>query len=161
MGFLMMRELYSTDGMLEIVDDPAYRANDGETSVTTGDIDGDGRPEIVVATRIVGGKTRIDVFDDAIGGFARLTEYAVVVGDPAASGMFMLRPGLADIDGDGLLEIAIGFPANGSTEGVLQVLDDVETGFAPYLWTGDLDGLIAVPGVVDGVWPAIEVVPSQ
>ena len=119
------------------------------------DIDGDGRPEIVLATRSIGGKTRIDVFDDAIGGFARLTEHSVVVTGPAGAGMFLLRPGLADIDGDGRLEIALGFPASEAAEGALQVLDDVETGFAPYLWTGDLDGQIAVPASANGVWPAI------
>ncbi len=125
---------------------------DGATDVAGGDVDADGRAEIVVASHR-SGRTVIDVYDDAQAGFGRL----VVNESAAIPGLELevLAPMLADLNGDGRLEVAVGGSTAPSLEGKVQVFDDIESGFAPYVWTGKIDGSVAAPAGVDRVWPAL------
>lgn len=130
-------------GMLEVVRDTAYREADGATSVAAADVDGDGIAEIVVGTGPKQG-ARIYVLDDANAGFALLESGGRSAdfdhpGYDVAQGP--LVPSLADIDEDGLPELVIGFGAGGG-EGAVQLLDDLLTGFAPLIWTGDAQGIV-------------------
>ncbi|HTF35265.1 MAG TPA: FG-GAP-like repeat-containing protein [Myxococcota bacterium] len=113
---------------------PAYNASNGETFPACGDIDGDGRDEIVVGFG-TGGDGWIAIFDDAT------TGYAPMPGTPVAGGWLQVQwpdydvsngathPAVGDFDGDGMAEIAVGL-GTGSF-GFIQVFDDQAHGFAP------------------------------
>lgn len=163
-SWAVMPALATSEGVLRVVHDLGYRARDGSTDVAAADLDGDGRAEIVVATGR-GDTTRIDVFDDAQAGFVRSTTLSspesLLPPDDAVP-LIVLHPGLYDLDGDGRLELSLGFRGGvdgESGEGRLQVLDDVTTGFAPYVWTGENDGVLFNPERIGRVWPAIEANP--
>jgi len=158
-GWAVMDELAESEGVLYVVDEAFANETDGSTEVAAGDVDADGLDEIVVATRS-GDTTRIEVFDDALHGFALLdglsSPIAPDAGAQAAEPPIVLHPGLADVDGDGLLELSLGFR---SGDGRLQVLDDAATGYAPFIWTGEHDGVLRAPESDVVVWPAIEANP--
>ena len=156
-GFKGIEDLRSTDGLLEVVPDEAYQTDNGATEIAVGDIDGDGLDEIVVGTGVSGG-SRLFVYDDAERGFKVLADSAegLEFGHADYNALTgALKPTLADIDGDGLPEVALGFGAGG--EGQIQLLDDLLTEFAPLSWTGDAEGMVAAPSGAGAVSSALEV----
>lgn len=129
----------------------AYREANGELRPACGDIDGDGRDEVVLAPG-VGGGGDLFVLDDLVHGLLPWPDLPEGVlgwaGWPAyeaANGEAHVA--LGDVDGDGRDELAIGYGRGG--DGLLQIRDDASNGFA-------LLGLIRVFRSFDeGVWPAL------
>lgn len=106
----------------------AYDAASGETRVACGDVDGDGRAEIVVASgRAPGLGGFADIYDDARGNYARIGSVthpnAAYV---AASGE--LFPAVGDLSGDGRSEIVLG-PGRGGA-GLVSIFRDSAGSYA-------------------------------
>jgi hypothetical protein len=87
---------------------------DHETRVAVGDVDGDGDTEVVVTESELGASARLAVLSR--------TEHgpwdADLVFDAGAGRRGLHTLGLADLDGDGALEIVTGEMENGKTDGV-------------------------------------------
>lgn len=92
------------------------------TAIATGDVDNDGRDEIVIG-RSPGGNMRWEVFDDAEGGFTSILAFGQSLGDDR--GVSALA--LGDIDGDGRDELAVGL--NDGMGARVSLLDDADNGF--------------------------------
>jgi hypothetical protein len=118
---------------------PAYQTANGETWPAIGDLDGDGKSELVLGVGHGGGGW-LRVFQDATGGFA------AAPGTPAAAGWLRIDwlvynllagasyPAIGDLDGDGRSELIIGlesFPASG---GWMQVRQSLDNGLASRAW---------------------------
>lgn len=107
---------------------PAYDGQNGETFPACGDVDGDGRDELLVG---LGAEAQgwLQVLDDKLRGFA---PYA---GAPAGNGFVdlgvsrALLPAAGDVDGDGRDEIIVGYENTGTG---VTILDDALTGFDPF-----------------------------
>jgi hypothetical protein len=113
--------LYSHEDWLRVIWD-AYNAANGETRVATGDVDGDGKDEIVVGFGPVSGNASVpggwfEIFDDDRSplGWGRLSwaSYNSTYGDT--------RPACGDVDGDGLDEIIVGLGSGGN--GWVEIFD--------------------------------------
>jgi hypothetical protein len=127
----------------------AYNTARGETWPAVGDLDGDGRAEIVAGLG-PGGEGWLVVFDDATAGYAPLQWRQLPwAAYNAADGR--THPAVGDLDGDGRAEIVAGLgPA---CDGWLAVWDDRQTGCAWLAWI-QLDA--AHRHAPDGqTWPAI------
>lgn len=120
------------EGWIAILDDPAhgykwlqwlkvvwpsYNAANGSVYPAVGDIDGDGRAEIVAGLG-AGGGGFVEIFDDATAGYAHLgwqqvswSQYNTTVGET--------HPAVADLDGDGRAEIVLGLGTGG--QGFLEI----------------------------------------
>lgn len=111
-----------------------YDVATGETWVAAGDVDGDGLDELVVGQGTFtpdGG--RFAVFDDTLRQYNQMFDGRMPWPAYNASNG-EVRPGVGDVDGDGLAEVILGigaFPANG---GWMVVLDDARFGFRRVRW---------------------------
>jgi hypothetical protein len=96
---------------------PSYNAANGSVFPAVGDIDGDGRAEIIAGLG-AGGGGFVEIFDDATAGYAHLgwqqvswSQYNAAVGET--------HPAVADLDGDGRAEIVLGLGTGG--QGFLEI----------------------------------------
>jgi hypothetical protein len=90
----------------------AYRASDGEVRPACGDVDGDGRDEIVVGLGS-SGSGWFEVFDDGVAGYGHLS-WSKVSWNAYNNAHGESRPACGDIDGDGVDEIVMGLGSGGS-----------------------------------------------
>ncbi|MEZ4290973.1 MAG: VCBS repeat-containing protein [Myxococcota bacterium] len=122
-----------------------------ETFPALGDLDGDGRDEIVVSfTR--GSGARVALLDDAVDGFPATPTslYTLQTGrDRYARKNGETRAAIADLDGDGMDEIVVGFSKRAANE--VQVFDDVMQALRPM---HTADGFVTSPD------PNVEIVPA-
>jgi hypothetical protein len=112
------------------VDWPTYNAANGETFPAAGDLDGDGRAEIVLGLGD-GGRGWYEIFDDASQRFRHLA-WKRVSWPTYNAGSGPTHPAIGDVDGDGAAEIVLGL-GKGS-DGWLQVVDDRLSAFAHSAW---------------------------
>jgi cephalosporin-C deacetylase-like acetyl esterase len=132
-----------------------YNATNGETRAAAGDVDGDGRDEIVVAYGAHGARTNVvHVFDDAAGGVALLAELAVDTSESGPPRGTQVACGNVDADEADEIVIGLSSPAGGHRVGVL---DDAASGFRPLKYarvetpTGRVaDETFVAAGDVDG-----------
>jgi len=138
-GFIEIRDIRSANHvsvsfLRANVPGTTFQANNGETRPACGDIDDDGRDEIVVGLGS-GSLGFVQVFDDAVAGFAPMG------GTPFPGGFLRFpQPGaynstngetfvaVGNLDGDSAEEIAIG-GGNGA-EGLVALIDDAGASFA-------------------------------
>lgn len=123
----------------------------GETHPATGDIDNDGRDEIILGLG-PGGEGVIETFDYEPGGvllprgFINLEwpEYQALSGE--------MRPAIADITGDGLSDVVAGLGNGG--EGRIEIFENTDSAFwhADGVFVGDPD----YSRVKGEVWPAFK-----
>ena len=109
---------------------PAYNQANGEVWPAAGDLDGDGRAEIVLGLGR-GGAGFFAIFDDAQAGYA-FTTWRSVGWAPYNAADGSARPAIANLDGVGAAEIVIGLGPGGG--GFLQVFSDAAGGFAARTW---------------------------
>jgi len=112
---------------------PPYNSANGEARIATGDIDGDGRDEIVLGLGPVSGDPNypggwFEVLDDDYSHLA----WGRVNWPPYNSANGETRPACGDVDGDGRDEIVIGLGQGG--DGWIEVFDDVSSGHAHLAW---------------------------
>ena len=117
-------------------------ASNGSVRPSGCDLEGDGDQDLVVG------------FGTGSGGVVavlRLEDGAVVEVDSITAGTASYRefsgrttPACGDLDGDGRAEIVVGF--SGSMRGVVQIFDDVSTGFAPMASArSNAEGFMQIP----------------
>lgn len=130
-----------------------YNAANGSTLPAAGDLDGDGRAELVVGLgRYTARGGMLAIFDDAHANF-RLSRWLRLpfAAYNAANGE--TRPAVGDLDGDGRAEIAVGTGSYPQRGGIVALYEDARsshrfTGWARMPWS--------VYNAANGeTWPAI------
>jgi hypothetical protein len=112
------------------VDWPVYTSANGEVFPAVGDLDGDGRAEIVLGLG-AGGKGWYRIFDDASQRFRPLA-WRQVPWTVYNAGPGPTHPAVGDIDGDNVAEIVVGL-GQGSN-GWLQVVNSGLSGYSHRGW---------------------------
>jgi len=109
---------------------PAYNLTGGGLHLAAGDVDGDGRDELVAGLGS-GSNGWFAVFDDASHGFALLRWIQIAwPGYNFANGE--VWPAAGDLDGDGRAEIVAGLGDGGG--GWLEMFNDASSNFAHVAW---------------------------
>ena len=124
---------------------PNYNNNNnlGETRPAVGDLDGDGRPEIVVGLG-QGGNGYLAVYGSTASGY-QLRQWLQVPNPGYNSSNGETRPAIGDIDGDGKAEIVVGLGPQGS--GNYAIFGYTSSGYAFNRWLNA--GIIGWPAVGD------------
>lgn len=160
--------VYFEDGSVDgieslVVGDTSYHAADGQTYPACGDIDGDGRNELVVGMGPAA-DAKLAVFDSietrfapfAVGEGGMITAPTTGTMNNAGTGCV---PALGDIDGDQRDELVVGYTAPGHRS--IAVLDDGLRGFARHESITSGSGLVRVArrneddGRGGGTYPAL------
>ena len=108
----------------------SYNNANGETRPACGDVDGDGRDEVIIGLGSASGGY-LEVFDDATAGYSHLA-WPRVLWAAYNSANGETRPACGDVDGDGRDEIVVGLGQG--AEGYLEVFDDATAGYAHLAW---------------------------
>ena len=108
----------------------SYNNANGETRPACGDVDGDGRDEVIIGLGSASGGY-LEVFDDATAGYSHLA-WPRVLWAAYNSANGETRPACGDVDGDGRDEIVVGLGQG--AEGYLEVFDDATAGYAHMAW---------------------------
>jgi hypothetical protein len=109
---------------------PAYNSSNGETWPACGDVDGDGKDEIIIGLGSYSANGGwFEIFDDASAGYAHL-EWMRASGTDYNSSNGETRPACGDVDGDGKDEIIIGLGSYPAEGGWFEVFDDASAGYA-------------------------------
>ncbi len=110
----------------------AYNSANGETRPACGDLNGDGKDEIVIGLGQAGGGW-LEVKNDADTGYAHLDWLRVDwSGYNNANGE--THPACGDLDGDGKDEIVTGLGTYTDNGGYMEIKDDADTGYAHLDW---------------------------
>src|SRR6185436_3155888 len=151
---------------------PQYNSANGEVWPAVGDLDGDGRAEIVAGLG-AGGQGYIQIFDDAAGNYASLGWRQVAWPAYNAGANGATHPAIGNVDGTGSGEIIVGLGKGG--EGWLEVFTGSTGSYSHKSWmkvawpeydtangttfpaAGDVDGdgraeIVAGLGVGGGGW---------
>jgi hypothetical protein len=128
-----------------------YNAAEGIVWPAAGDLDNDGRAEIVLGLGH-GGHGWAEVRDDAVGGYRSLRW--IGLGWPAYNdAVGEVHPAIGNIDGDPGAEIVIGLGAFAGNGGWFLICDDGATGNASLGWRRINWGEVATRGL--GTFPAV------
>jgi hypothetical protein len=110
---------------------PDYNARNGAVWPAVGDIDGDGRDEIVAGLG-AGGQGFVAVFGDAASGYAFERWLRVSWPSYNESQSGETHPAIVNVDGGAASEIVIGLGAGGA--GWIEILGNASAGFAHRQW---------------------------
>ena len=124
---------------------PTYNNANGTVYPAVGDLDGDGRGEIVAGLG-TGSEGWFAILNDASTDFAHIKWQQVPWPNyNAANGS--VYPSVGNLDGDPAAEIAFGFAAFGTDGPWVQVLDDANTGYAHLRWVNVGFGRAIFPAI--------------
>ncbi len=137
-GFAIHAGNRTGEPWLRLDPDPNRRMRLTRTMPAMGDIDGDGRDEIVVAFGR-GSRSRIAILNDALEGLAQRPQDVLILS--TGRSIYQRRDGatrvaLGDVDDDGMDEIVVGFRRTGGHE--VQVIDDPAGGLRPMVSGSDV-----------------------
>jgi len=111
---------------------PEYNAQNGSTYPAAGDIEGDGRCELVIGLG-QGGSGWVEFLDDATAAYTHLKWFQVPY--PAYnSAVGEVHPAVGDLDNDSRAEIVLGLGQFAGNGGWLLALDDLNSSYAPLGW---------------------------